>query len=329
MSAPALELRGVSKTFRTRGAAPLRAVIDVTLEIAAGECLALVGESGSGKSTLARIALRLIEPDAGDVMLGGQSLMRLGRDALRRARRHMQPIFQDPAASFNPRRNIRSTLQQTVAAGGGRHAGDEELSELLAAVRLKPAADYLERYPHELSGGQRQRLAVARALAPRPDVIIADEPLSGADVSIRAEILNLLVDLQMQRGVAYLLITHDMLVARAFSRQIAVMYRGRIVEQGSTDEVLARPLHPYTQRLLAVVPSLDAPPRAYASEALDVSASAGCAYRPRCPLAGALCCQIAPTLRKHGTNHSAACHYAENAGAGDPQDLLQPCLARE
>lgn len=334
MSEPVLELRQLCKSFHTRGSAPLHAVVDVTLGIAAGETLALVGESGSGKSTLARLALRLIEPDRGEVLLAGRSLMRIRGRELRRARRGMQPIFQDPAASFNPRRTVRALLHQAVAGSGEDRAGEERLAELLAAVRLQPAADYLDRYPHELSGGQRQRLAIARALAPRPAVVIADEPLSGADVSIRAQILNLLVDLQVRSGVAYLLITHDMLVARAFSDRIAVMYRGRIVEQGQTAAVLTSPLHPYTQRLLAVVPSLCSPPRETPTKMAESEAGPGCAFHPRCALATAICRELQPPLRELRQGHSAACHHAEStreagsAGHVPAQQLtfgVRPC----
>src|SRR4051812_40170718 len=256
---PVLELRSVSKTFRRRGSPPLKAVDNVSLAVAEGECVALVGESGSGKSTLARIALRLIEPDGGDVVLQGRSLIGMPAAELRRARLSMQPVFQDPSAAFNPRRTVRALLAQAVLARGPASAGDSRLAALLEAVELRPAATYLDRFPHELSGGQRQRLAIARALAPEPALIVADEALSGADVSIRAQILNLLVDLQRASGVAYLLITHDMLVARAFSHRIAVMYRGRIVEEGPTAQVIAAPRDPYTQRLLAAVQSLDDP----------------------------------------------------------------------
>jgi ABC-type glutathione transport system ATPase component len=259
MNSPVLELSRLSKTFRPRDAVPLRAVDDVSLHIDRGECVALVGESGSGKSTLARLALRLIPPDGGTITLQGQSLMQLSPPALRAARLTMQPIFQDPAASFNPRRTVRAILSQVLVQAGATSVADKQLDALLARVELRPARDYLLRYPHELSGGQRQRLAIARAIAAQPAVIIADEPLSGADVSIRAQILNLLVDLQRDSGVAYLLITHDMLVARAFSHRVAVMYRGHIIEEGPTDQVLAAPRHPYTQSLIAAVQSLDPP----------------------------------------------------------------------
>ena len=317
MTSPVLELRNLSKTFRGRGAAPVSAVADVSLAVASGQCVALVGESGSGKSTLARLALCLIEPDAGDVLLHGRSLMRIGRGELRCARRGIQPVFQDPAASFNPRRTVRALLRQAIEGAGDRHAQEEEMEELLAAVRLKPAADYLDRYPHELSGGQRQRLAIARALAPRPAVIVADEPLSGADVSIRAQILNVLVDLQRRSGVAYLLITHDMLVAGAFSHRIAVMYRGRIVEQGETAAVLGAPIHPYTQRLIAVVPSLDGRAPVLAAPATGIAPGTGCAYAQQCAYATELCHEIAPELRQVQMDQAAACHHAESTAAGE------------
>jgi ABC-type glutathione transport system ATPase component len=257
MNPPVLELSRLSKTFRPRDAVPLRAVDDVSLRVDRGECVALVGESGSGKSTLARLALRLIAPDSGTVTLQGRSLMQLSPPALRAARLTMQPIFQDPAAAFNPRRTVRAILSQVLVQAGATSVVHGELDALLARVELRPARDYLGRYPHELSGGQRQRLAIARAIASQPAVIIADEPLSGADVSIRAQLLNLLVDLQRDSGVGYLLITHDMLVARAFSHRVAVMYRGRVIEEGPTGEVLAAPRHPYTKRLIAAVQSLD------------------------------------------------------------------------
>jgi ABC-type glutathione transport system ATPase component len=257
VSARVLDIRGVAKTFRRHGAAPLRAVDDASLHIDAGECVALVGESGSGKSTLARIALQLVAPDAGDVRLDGVSLAALSPPALRVARLAMQPIFQDPAAAFNPRRTVRAILRQALAQLAGADLADSALVTLLERVELRPGVDYLDRYPHELSGGQRQRLAIARAIATRPKVVIADEPLSGADVSIRAQLLNLMSELQRESGVAYLLVTHDMLVARAFSHRVSVMHRGRIVEEGPTDVVLSAPRQAYTQALIAAVQSLD------------------------------------------------------------------------
>jgi oligopeptide/dipeptide ABC transporter ATP-binding protein len=230
----------------------------------------------------------------------------------------MQPVFQDPAASFNPRRTVRALLRQAIEGAGDRDSAEHEIAELLDAVRLKPAADYLDRYPHELSGGQQQRLAIARALAPRPAVIVADEPFSGADVSIRAQILNLLVDLQRRSRVAYLLITHDMLVAGAFSHRIAVMHRGQIVEQGQTAAVLRAPLHPYTQALLAVVPSLDSRTSGLPAPESRGETGEGCAYAQRCPHATTLCREIPPVLREAETGHDIACHHAERAATCGP-----------
>lgn len=252
-----LELRNVSKTFRSAAGETVHAVRGASLVVRRGETVALVGESGSGKSTLARIALQLVKPDAGDVLLDGTSLSALSPSALRVARLAMQPVFQDPAAAFNPRRTVRAILRQALAQLPDVEISDEKLASLLERVELRPGADYLDRYPHQLSGGQRQRLALGRAIATQPKVIIADEPLSGADVSIRAQLLNLMTDLQRESGVAYLLVTHDMLVARAFSDRVSVMYRGRIVEEGPTDCVLGAPRHDYTRALLSAVQSLD------------------------------------------------------------------------
>jgi ABC-type glutathione transport system ATPase component len=253
-----LELRGVSKTFHQRGQPPMHAVQDVSLTVRPGETLALVGESGSGKTTLARIALHLLEPDSGEVWLDGRSLLRASRSELRAARLRLQPVFQDSSSAFNPRRTVRAILRQVLTQAGAASIDDVALCALLQRVELRPAASFLERYPNELSGGQRQRLAVARAIAPVPQVIVADEPLSGADVSIRAQLLNLLVDLQEASGVAYLLITHDILLAQAFTDRIAVMQHGRIVEQGDSRTVFAQPAHGYTRLLIEAVQSIDA-----------------------------------------------------------------------
>jgi ABC-type oligopeptide transport system ATPase subunit len=256
---PILELRHVRKSFRQRGSAPFVAVDDVSISVEPGECLAIVGESGSGKSTLARIALRLIQPDSGEILIGGRPVTEMSKEELRRARLAMQPVFQDPAASFNPRRSVASSLEQALRQCPDAPSNLRERSlELLSQVGLRPPADFMNRLPHELSGGQRQRLAIARALAPRPQLIVADEPLSGADVSIRAQVLNLMIDLAKSHGLAYLLITHDMLVAKAVANRVAVMYRGAIVEEGETDSVMNNPSAPYTIRLLGAVQSVDA-----------------------------------------------------------------------
>jgi peptide/nickel transport system ATP-binding protein len=255
---PILEMRNVTRTFRQPGAAPFKAVDDASLHVEEGECLAIVGESGSGKSTLARIALGLLRPDSGDVLLNGKSILAMPRREFQTRRLLMQPVFQDPGASFNPRKTVQASLFQAIAQCATPETSPRARAlELLRQVELSPPESYLPRYPHQLSGGQRQRLAIARALAVRPRLIIADEPLSGADVSIRAQVLNLLVGLQRERGISYLLITHDMLVAEAVSHRVAVMYRGRIVEEGPTKALLAAPKDSYTVRLLRAIRSVD------------------------------------------------------------------------
>ncbi len=257
MTEPILKLENIAKTFRRSGQSPVRAVDDVSLDVGRGETVALVGESGSGKSTLGRIALGLLAPDSGRVVLEGKVLGELRDDELRRARVAMQPIFQDASSSLNPRRPVRELMAQALPDARG--AVDELAAALLDRVGLSPGRDYLARFPHEISGGQRQRLAIARALAMNPRLIIADEPLSGADVSIRGQVLNLLLDIKEERGVAYLMITHDISIARHFADRVAVMQRGVIVESGPAAQVLTAPSHPYTRQLVAAVPVLDAP----------------------------------------------------------------------
>jgi ABC-type glutathione transport system ATPase component len=253
------EVRHVSKTFAQRGALPFKALDDVSLDVDAGECVAIVGESGSGKSTLARVALRLLGPDGGDVLLSGESVLGMSTEKWNRLRLSMQPVFQDPSSAFNPRRTIQSSLEQAIGQCELKEVNPRERAlELLGQVELRPAVDFLTRYPHQLSGGQRQRLGIARALATRPRLIVADEPLSGADVSIRAQVLNLLLDLREQQNIAILMITHDMLVARALADRVVVMHRGRVVEKGTTAEVMDAPKDPYTQRLLNAVLSVEA-----------------------------------------------------------------------
>jgi len=255
MAEPLLALEHISKTFHRSGGARVEAVRDVSLRVSEGETVALVGESGSGKSTLGRIALGLIAPDSGRVWLAGRLLGDLSAAELRRERVAMQPVFQDASASLNPRRSVVELLRQALRG----HPGDPWVRsiELMDGVGLRRGERYLPRYPHELSGGQRQRLAIARALAAEPRIIIADEPLSGADVSIRGQILNLFIDIRERRGMAYLMITHDISIARAFADRVAVMQRGAIVEEGLPETVLGEPRHPYTRQLVAAVPRID------------------------------------------------------------------------
>ncbi len=254
MTDPILKLENVNKTFRRSGGTQVHAVKDVSIHVHPGETVALVGDSGSGKSTLGRIALGLVRPDTGRVLLEGREFLALPDAELRAARSVMQPIFQDASASLNPRRQARELLAQATKRRDVPL--DQAAIEVLESVGLRPGADFLGRFPHELTGGQSQRHAVARALAMEPTLLIADEPLSGADVSIRGQILNLLIDIKEARHVAYLMITHDISIARAFADRVAVMKLGEIVETGPAEAVLGSPQHPYTQQLVAAVPML-------------------------------------------------------------------------
>jgi ABC-type glutathione transport system ATPase component len=251
---PLLEMDQVGKSFRVAGGGLFHAVKSVSLTVHAGEIVALVGESGSGKSTLGRIALGLMAPDTGSVRFDGQGLTGMSRSTFRDVRTGMQPIFQDSTAALNPRKTVRELLMQALWKRPGE--GEARCLSLLEDVGLRPADRFIERYPHELSGGQRQRVSIARSLAMEPRLIIADEPLSGADVSIRGQILNLMLDIQKASGVAYLMITHDISIARAFADRVAVMMKGQLVEIGLAKEVLGRPKHDYTWRLVAAVPEL-------------------------------------------------------------------------
>ena len=253
---PILVIDAVSKNFRTAGGGTFAAVKAVSLTVHAGEIVALVGESGSGKSTLGRIALGLMAPDSGNVTFDGTRLTGLPAEAFRTLRTGMQPIFQDPTASLNPRKTVRELLVQALWKQPGQ--GAARCIQLLEDVGLRPAANFIDRYPHELSGGQRQRVSIARSLAMEPRLIIADEPLSGADVSIRGQVLNLMLDIQKSHDVAYLMITHDISIARAFASRVAVMMKGELVEVGPAEQVLSNPRHAYTKRLVDAVPMLGA-----------------------------------------------------------------------
>ncbi|SDT16551.1 ABC transporter ATP-binding protein [Jiangella sp. DSM 45060] len=257
---PVLELRGVSKQYRRRGSVThVTAVDGVDLTIRSGESFALVGESGSGKSTLAKLALCLERPDAGQILLRGRDLTGLRVSRLRRVRTAMQPIFQDASASFNPRRSVESALFQALGRLRTTAERRAHAVDLLERVGLRPAPSFLDRMPHELSGGQRQRLAIARALAADPVLVVADEPLSGADVSVRGQVMNLLADLQAERALAYLFITHDVSLARSFADRVGVMHHGRLVEVGTPEAVLDNPADPYTKRLVHAVPDIEGP----------------------------------------------------------------------
>ncbi len=289
-----------------------RAVDGVSFEIMRGETLGLVGESGCGKSTTGRCILRLIEPTRGDVQFEGRDVTAMGKRELREARREMQIIFQDPNASLNPRMKIGDIIAEPLVIHkiGNRKEQRERVAWLLGKVGLDP--DYMKRYSHEFSGGQLQRIGVARALALNPKLIIADEPVSALDVSVQAQVVNLLQDLQQEFGLTYLFISHGLAVVEHISTRVAVMYLGRIVEIADAKELYINPLHPYTLALLSAIPIPD--PKEKRDRIIlkgDVPTSrnppSGCRFRTRCPIAIDECAQIDPELREISPGHSAAC----------------------
>jgi oligopeptide/dipeptide ABC transporter ATP-binding protein len=307
----------VSKTFRTGGGVlgtrrSLEAVRDVSLDIARGETLALVGESGSGKTTLGRIVLRLLAPTAGTVLFDGEDVHAADRRALRALRRRMQIVFQDAAGSLNPRIRVGHAVREPLEAHrlAARDDADARVRRLFSEVGLEPAL--LERFPHELSGGQRQRVGIARALALEPEFLVLDEPVSALDVSVQAQVLNLLADLRGRHRLTLLFIAHDLAVVRHVADRVAVMYAGRIVEEAPADPLFRAPRHPYTVQLLAAAAGFTPPAEPIVLE----TPSAGCAYAPRCghPARDARCGREPPVLRELETPHRVACHHADVAG---------------
>jgi len=293
-----------------------RAVDGVSFEIRRGETLGLVGESGCGKSTTGRCILRLIEPTSGEIKFADREVLKLGSGELRAARREMQIIFQDPAASLNPRMKIGDIVAEPLVIHkiGNKNEQRERVAWLLGKVGLD--ADFMKRYSHEFSGGQLQRIGVARALALNPKLIIADEPVSALDVSVQAQVVNLLQDLQKEFGLTYLFISHGLAVVEHISTRVAVMYLGRIVEIAGAAELYAQPLHPYTQALLSAIPVPD--PHGKRDRTVlkgDVPTSrnppSGCRFRTRCPLAIDECARIDPELREISPGHSVACIRVE------------------
>ena len=291
----------------------VKAVERINLEIFPGETLGLVGESGSGKSTLGRLILRLMEPTSGQVFYGGRDLAGLARSELRQLRREMQLVFQDPYASLDPRMRVRSIVGEGIDIhhlAKGRQK-DERLVKLLAMVGLGP--DALKRYPHEFSGGQRQRIGIARALAVEPQFLVLDEPVSALDVSIQAQIINLLQDLQEHLRLTYLFIAHDLRVVEHISQRVAIMYLGKIVEIADRDEIYSNPRHPYTRALLSAIPSVDTATkveriRLPGEIPSPVDPPSGCSFHPRCPYAKDICRTVEPPLERGRGGHSVACH---------------------
>ncbi|HEY5632849.1 MAG TPA: oligopeptide/dipeptide ABC transporter ATP-binding protein [Burkholderiaceae bacterium] len=335
---PLLVLDGVVHRYRLPrerlfGPAPeLTAVDGVSLGVMPGRSLGVVGESGSGKSTLARLVMALERPSEGSVRLLGRDLNALAPEELRRARRDFQMVFQDPYGSLDPRQTVARIVVEPLTAIGRVSAAEARDRATLALQSVGLRAADLEKYPHEFSGGQRQRIAIARALVTRPKLIVADEPVSALDVSVQAQVLNLLQDLQDEFGITYLLISHDLAVVDHVCDEVAVMYRGRIVEQGSPQTLFHAAAHPYTRMLLDAVPrarpggarrrtatwaagAKDAPPGARGAEAAHGAAGSACAFAHRCQHAQPRCAAERPLLRALGPGHAAACHFAE--------DLLQ------
>jgi oligopeptide transport system ATP-binding protein len=295
----------------------VKAVDDVSFSIAPGETLGLVGESGCGKTTLGRAIVRLIEPTAGSVVFAGKDLAHLNGAELRAQRRQLQMIFQDPYGSLNPRMTVEDIIGEALDLHGladGKSARAMRVAELLKAVGLDAA--YAQRYPHEFSGGQRQRIGIARALAVEPKLIVCDEPVSALDVSVQAQIINLLQDLQQQHGIAYLFIAHDLAVVEHISRRVMVMYLGKIVELAEAKEVIRAPKHPYTQALISAVPEVDPDSKRQrivlpGDVPSPIHPPSGCRFHPRCPVAEKPRCEVEPPeFRNLNGGHCAACHLA-------------------
>ncbi|MFT3853427.1 MAG: ABC transporter ATP-binding protein [Ilumatobacteraceae bacterium] len=318
-----LDVRDLRVTYRSRGGPAVPAVVGVSLAVPAGTAMALIGESGSGKSTLGRAVARLVDVDAGEILVDGVDVRRLTGSALRRNRGAVQVIFQDPHSALDPRRTALWSVMEPLRVAGTRRAAARRQA-LDALDRVGIAAALAERYPHQLSGGQKQRINIARALIHRPKLLVCDEPVAALDVSLQAEIVNLLVDLQRADGITLLFITHDVSLLPYVADGLAVMYLGELVEQGPAREVIEAPAHPYTMVLLAAAPRLDDAERTQvvtiAGELPDpATPPTGCRFHPRCPFADERCVVEHPVLRPfRAGDRGVACHHDEQIGTGEP-----------
>ena len=311
----------VKRGMFRRAGETVKAVDDVSFSIALGETVGLVGESGCGKTTLGRAIMRLIEPTAGQILLDGEDITKMDGSQLRSRRRRFQMIFQDPYGSLNPRMTIEDVVGEALDIHGladSKSARSKRIAELLKAVGLDPV--YAQRYPHEFSGGQRQRIGIARALAVEPKLIICDEPVSALDVSVQAQIINLLMDLQQQHGIAYLFVAHDLAVVEHISHRVMVMYLGKIVESGEAKALVRDPQHPYTQALISAVPEVDPDTKRKrivlgGDVPSPIHPPSGCPFHPRCPIAQfPKCKEEYPAMRESKKGAWAACHFAGAAG---------------
>jgi oligopeptide/dipeptide ABC transporter ATP-binding protein len=317
---PLLEVRSLTKRFAGRGGGVVRAVENVSFSIGRGESFALVGESGCGKTTVTKLVLGLEKPTSGEILFHGADLAKASSSAMHAYRRQAQAVFQDPYSSLNPRLRVRTIIAEPLMAHGigDRSSQRTRVAEVLDVVGLPKTA--VDLYPHEFSGGQRQRIAIARALALKPSFMVLDEPISALDVSIRAQILNLLADIQDQFGLTYLIVAHDLALVEHFSSSVGVMYLGSMAELGPTETVFSAPLHPYTKALLASVPRPNPEHRAPVGVIKGEIGSAmapppGCKFHPRCPFAMDICSTTPPGDRVLAPDQIVACHFAESISA--------------